>query len=312
MHDGVPRAYRIHLPPKLVVGAPLVIQLHGGGGNGRGIDRLTRFHSLADRGHFAVVSPSGLGHRWNVGRAAAGRGEDAHDGEVADAASSPTSGADDVGFLTTLIDCVAAWLPIDRQRVSVVGISNGAMMSARLAAERPDSVAAIGQVAGTAPIEARQWWHPTRPVPVIQIHGTADPILPYAGGDVQLRRSLRRGAGQVLGVDEWANLLVATNRTAAGAGGPSPAPGAGGPSPAPGADGTSPQPEVTTPAPGVTVRAWRGPTPEADVQFWRVDGGGHTWPGGIQYLPERLVGPTSDAFDATAVMWRFLAAHIRE
>jgi polyhydroxybutyrate depolymerase len=62
----------------------------------------------------------------------------------------------------------------------------------------------------------------------------------------------------------------------------------------------------------VTVRTWHGQTPEADVQFWRVDGGGHTWPGGIQYLPERMIGPTSHAFDATAVMWRFLAAHIRE
>src|SRR3984957_19425132 len=92
-HDGRPRQYRVHVPPVLPVGSPVLIQLHGGGGNGRGLDHLTRFHPLADQERFAVVSPSAFARHWNDGR-------------------FPDT-ADDVGFLATLIDCVARWLPID-------------------------------------------------------------------------------------------------------------------------------------------------------------------------------------------------------
>jgi polyhydroxybutyrate depolymerase len=245
------------------LGAPLLVQLHGGGGNGGGLDRLTRFHALADRERLVVVSPNGFERHWNDGRVA---------GDV-----------DDVGFVAALIDCLAGWLPIDRARVFAVGISNGAMMAARLASELPDRVAAFGQVAGTVAADAQAWWRPGRPVPLIQIHGSGDTILPYAGGAVRARRRGGPDRGQVLGVDAWADL-VATNN-AAGA------------------------PTVTRVGPDVSVRAWRGPTPQSDIEFWRVEGGGHTWPGGIQYLPAGIIGPTTDTFDATAAIWRFLVTH---
>jgi polyhydroxybutyrate depolymerase len=266
VHDGRRRAYRVHVPPVVPVNAPLVIQLHGGGGNGTGLDRLTRWHALADRERFAVVSPNGFDRHWNDGRLPAMAGD-----------------VDDVGFVATLIDCVAGWLPIDRGRVYVAGISNGAMMAARLASQLPDRIAAFAQVAGTVSADAPTWRHPARPVPIIQIHGTGDAIVPYAGGAVRTRRRDSADRGRVLGVDEWAALVVRHN----------------------GATG----PEVAGTAPDTTVRAWRGPTAQSDVEFWRVEGGGHTWPGGIQYLPIGIVGATSTTFDATAEIWRFVSRH---
>jgi polyhydroxybutyrate depolymerase len=256
------------LPPVLPVGAPLVIQLHGGGGNGHGLDRLTRFHTLADQERFAVLSPSGVNRRWNDGRAIRGARP-----------AAPAAGADDVGFIAALIDCVAGWLPVDRRRVYVVGISNGAMMAARLASQIPDRIAAYAQVAATVAIDAPNWWHPDRPVPFINIGGTADPIVPYLGGEVRGGRRDRPDLGRVLAVDQWAALLAAHNHSIG--------------------------PETHALPPDLSVRTWRGQTPQGDLEFWRVDGGGHTWPGGIQYLPARIIGTTSATFDATTAIWRF-------
>jgi len=268
-HDGLLREYRVHLPPVLPLRSPLVIQLHGGGGNGRGLDRLTRFHPLADQERFAVVSPSGNGRHWNDGRV--------------NSPLTPGGGADDVGFIAALIDCVARSLPIDRRRVYAVGISNGAMMAARLAAQLSDRIAAFAQVAGTVAADAPAWWHPDRPVPIIQIHGTADLIVPYAGGALLARRRTGPLPGRVVGVDDWAAMVSGHNRAVG--------------------------PQVTTVAPDATLRSWRGPTAQSDVEFWRVEGGGHTWPGGYQYLPVRIIGPTTHSFDATAAIWRFLSPH---
>jgi polyhydroxybutyrate depolymerase len=267
-HDGIPRAYRVHVPTVLPVGAPLVIELHGGGGNGVRLDHLTRFFDLADRERFAVASPSGYHRRWNDGRHAEANVE---------------ADVDDVGFVAALIDCLAGWLPIDRRRVYAAGISNGAMMAARLATELPDRIAAFAQVAATVAEDAPEWWHPNRPVPLIQIHGTADPIVPYGGGMVQIRRRGDGDLGRVLGVDRWAQLVSAHN-------------------------GATAFDERHIP-PDVEVRRWRGATAQSDVEFWRVAGGGHTWPGGSQYLPVVMIGPTSHTFDATAAIWRFLSSH---
>jgi polyhydroxybutyrate depolymerase len=272
IHDGWERSYRVHVPPVLPLGAPLVIQLHGGGGNGAGLDRVTRFFDLADRERFAVASPNGVDHRWHDGRT---RREPA--------ARQTEEPVDDVGFLAALIDCVAGWLPIDRRRVYVAGISNGAMMAARLANEIPDRIAAFGQVAGTVAEDAPTWWHPARPVPVIQVHGTADPIVPYQGGAVRTRRRGGPDRGRVLGVEEWVALVAAHN----------------------GATG----PTTVRIEPDVTRSTWRGPTPQGDVEAWRVAGGGHTWPGGRQYLPVGIIGTTTATFDATAALWRFFASH---
>jgi polyhydroxybutyrate depolymerase len=269
VHGGQTRVYNLHVPPALdrSVSAPLVIELHGGGGSGDNIDGLTGFYALADTTGFVVAAPSGLGKSWN-------------DGRLETSASS--GGADDVGFISEMIDRVAGEVPIDRGRVYVAGMSNGAIMAGRLACELADRIAAVAQVAGTASVQVGSRCNPGRPVPVLEIHGTADPLVPYGGGTVAPQ--FRGGRGQVVGVDAWASYWVANN-----------------------ADTT--EPLVSSLGSDTTVRAWRGNSPQSDVVFYRVDGAGHTWPGGKQYLPRLIIGTTSSSFNATSTIWQFFASH---
>ena len=269
VHDGQTRVYNLHVPPNLdpAMPVPLVIELHGGGGSGDHIDGLTHFYALGDQDGFVVAAPSGLGKSWN-------------DGRLQTASSS--GGADDVGFLSEMIDRIAGQVSIDRSRVYVAGISNGAIMAGRLACQLSDKIAAVAQVAGTASVEVASSCNPGRPVPVLEIHGTADPLVPYAGGTVAPQ--LGGGRGQVVGVDVWASFWVANNADA-------------------------PDPQVSSLGSDTTVRAWHGNSPQSDVVFYRVDGAGHTWPGGMQYLPKVLIGSTTNTFNATATIWQFFSSH---
>jgi polyhydroxybutyrate depolymerase len=97
---------------------------------------------------------------------------------------------------------------------------------------------------------------------------------------------LRNPSRPALGVDEWARFWVAVNRA-------------------------SNVPIESELPPDTTIRTWHGSTPSCDVVFYRVEGGGHTWPGSRITLPGFLFGRTSRTFDATQVCWNFLAAHSR-
>jgi polyhydroxybutyrate depolymerase len=188
-HDGRWREYRLHVPPLPDARPrPLVIALHGGGGTPASVDRLTGFYALADREGFVLAVPRGVGGHWNDGRPDAPFR--ARIGDV-----------DDVGFIDALIDHVASGGPIDPGRVYVTGMSNGASMAGRQAVERAPRLAAIGQVAGTASPDVVAGAQPACPVPVLQIHGTADPLVSYEGGTV--RGPLGRRRGVVLGVEAW-------------------------------------------------------------------------------------------------------------
>ena len=164
------RGYIVHVPPG--AGAkplPVVINLHGGGGNAENQQRYSGMDRVADREHFLVVYPDGTGRlkrmlTWNAGTCCG---------------ASVMQQVDDVGFIRAVIDDVAKRIPIDRKRVFATGMSNGAMMSYRLAAEAPDLVAAIAPVAGSM-VLAR--FHPTKPVPIMHIHSVDDPRALYNGG----------------------------------------------------------------------------------------------------------------------------------
>ncbi len=267
--EGRVRNYELHVPATLNgAPAPLLIQLHGGGGNGQRINGLTRFAELGDRQGFVTVAPSGVDKGWNDGRSDL-------------ATTAVDEQVDDVGFIAAVIDQVASVFPIDRTRVYAVGISNGAMMTGRLACELSDRLAGVAMVAGTAAADAASWCHPSRPVPMLQIHGTEDPIVPYRGGTV---KALGTQRGKVLGVDALAELWRSL-------------------------DGATSAPTSTTMGPDVTVRGWGGPTPQSDLVFYRVEGAGHTWPGGMQYLPQFVIGSTTNTFDATTTIWQFLSTH---
>jgi len=139
---GTERTYRVHLPPSLkrVDKPPLLIVLHGGGGSGKQMERMTlgKFNTLADREGFIVVYPDALGRHWNDGRGLRRY-------------FSQREGVDDVGFIAALIDHFLRELNVDRKRIYVAGMSNGAMMCCRLASELSERVAAVAAVAGAMP-----------------------------------------------------------------------------------------------------------------------------------------------------------------
>ena len=126
-------------------------------------------------------------------------------------------------------------------------------------------------------------------MPLLHIHGTDDRLAPYEGG-VRLglagRALLWRTWGASIGVENWLALWAGVNHAA----GPT---------------------EQETAAPDVFMRVWAGATAGNDVVAYRIERGGHTWPGARRELPRWLLGRTSYGIDATAAIWEFFAARTR-
>jgi polyhydroxybutyrate depolymerase len=264
-YGGRTRTFQIFVPSTLPLeqAAPLVVQLHGGGGAGKSIDRLTRFNAIGMRENVMVVAPDGVDGNWNDGRTNVDL-------------TAMRENIDDVGFLVAVVDAIGKHHRVDRRRVFAAGISNGAMMANRLACERSDRFAAVGLVAGTGPAEAVGTCSATGHVSVIAFNGTDDPLIPYNGGVGR-----RAQVGEVASVDATASYW--TNR-----------------------NDCNGEAQTTTPSDTVTTRTWA--CGSSTVQFHRVEGGGHTWPGGPQYSPKLVVGSTDSSIDATELIWTFFAS----
>ena len=142
-----------------------MVNLHAAGATGQQQAALTNYDAVADAYGFAAVYPDGIDLSWADGRGA----------------SEPDRrGIDDVGFLSALIGKLVGDFGIDPGRVYVTGLSAGAFMANRLACDRADLIAAVAPVAGTLGVNVP--CNPSRPVSVLQTHGTADPVVPYDGG----------------------------------------------------------------------------------------------------------------------------------
>jgi polyhydroxybutyrate depolymerase len=265
-HGGRTRTFRYHLPPELKPESPLLLSLHGRLGQGKNQEKLSGFDAVADEGGFIVVYPDGVERSW-----ADGRGTTPADQQ----------GVDDVGFLTALVDHFIKEFKSDRRRVYAAGMSNGAMMSYRLACERADRFAAIGPVAALMGQTLAQACTPSRPVSVISFVGTEDPLVPFKGGPVSGDR------GPVLSEAETREKWAAFNACEGGL-------------------AVSQEPE-RDPTDGTRIRReTHGSCREgSEVVFHVVEGGGHVWPGGAQYLPKALIGRGSQEADASRALWTF-------
>src|SRR4051812_21450711 len=165
MFGGLPRTYQLHVPAGLDHAAGLVINLHGAGQTGGEQAAVTNYNAVADQHGFVVAYPDGIDFSWADGRGA----------------SIPDrQGVDDVGFLVALINHLTHDYGIEPGRVFATGMSAGAFMATRLACERADLVSAIAPMAGT--LGAAFPCAPSRPVSVLQMNGTADPVVPFNGG----------------------------------------------------------------------------------------------------------------------------------
>ncbi len=253
---NVTRSYRVFVPPTLDRrrAVPLAVVLHGGANTVDDLVKTTQFDRFAATDEFIVAYPEGVGGYWNAGFCCGTAARD---------------GVDDIGFLNALLDRLQADYRIDGSRVFFAGVSNGAIMAYRFACQRAERVTAVGAVAGAMLIEDCQ---PSRPVSVLEVHGTADTSLPFNGGRVLPRTALATAP-----VPSTAEIMQRWTQV----------------------NGCPPTPKTTVEGP-VRTSTWEGCRAGSRVTLVAVEGGGHTWfAAGL--------GPANGAVDATTVIARFFS-----
>lgn len=288
VHDGLARSLLVREPAGAGNGrAGLVILLHGHGGSAAelvGLDRRATpyrgWERIADRERLLIVAPDGLPGSdglpgWNDCRA--------------DAGTNPAT--DDAGFLAALIDAAVERGAVDPRRVWVTGTSNGGFMTLRMAVEHPRRLAGAAAIVAAMPADS-ECAPPSRPLPVLLMNGTADPLVPYRGGNVA-------GDGD-RGTVQSAGDSTALWRGLAGAGG------------APlvtrfpnrlRSDRSTAVRELSLAADGRPAAA-----------LFRIEGGGHLEPSRVERydgLVTLLLGAQNGDIEMAERVWEFFAASAR-
>jgi polyhydroxybutyrate depolymerase len=279
--DGLTRTYRLHIPPGIEnVSSPAVVfVLHGHGGDGEGMERsltLGGWDTLANEHGFLVVYPDGVNKSWNDGRPLNETG---------------SVDVDDVGFLCAVMDLVLEEFHGDAKRVFVTGISNGAFMSYRFAFDVPDRVAVIAPVAGAISTDILPENVSGAAVSVVALSGTKDPLVPWNGGVIGTEKNPR---GTCISVPASVGFWVQRD----------------------GCENTSSGVWLSNTDVRdlcrVHLDVYGNGTNGTAVWLYEIRGGGHTWPGGYQYLPKMLIGRTCRDIDANQVIWDFFASHPKQ
>jgi polyhydroxybutyrate depolymerase len=290
------RPYDLYLPTSYEIAEPIpvVVALHGGGGRAESAitttctdgdrDSPSCLHNIAEREGFAVVYPNGSGFgllpnlkTWN-----AGGGTDGYNCTSCEACEG---GIDDIQYLGAVLDDLESWMHVDTARVYFTGLSNGAAMSHRAACEMSDRIAAIAAVGGTnqyaATVNCDLIFAPS----IMQIHGTEDPCWTYETSDAAC---VDTSGGLKLGVEEstagWVERFNCSMEPV-----------------------TTELPDSSDDGTRTTRTVWSGCADgAAEVHLLTITGGGHTWPSGEPYLPERRVGRVTTDWDSTLI-WEFFS-----
>ena len=252
-HDGATRSYEIHVPPGYDGASPhpLVLSFHGFTSSGLAQEESTKMNVVADREGFLVAYPNGLDQSWNAGLCCG---------------LSATNGVDDVGFVRALIEDIGGRGCVDEARVYATGMSNGGFLSHRLACEAADVIAAVAPVAGVLGIDEAACT-PARPISIMHLHGTGDPLVPYDGGGLADSASVE---------DSTAGWLER--------------------------NGCTGEPAVTYQNGMATCETVDQCSGDASVTVCTIEGGGHCWPG----QPCRMLGDLGESttdIDANEAMW---------
>ena len=278
-HEGIERTYHISLPQGFNKNkpSPLVLALHGGGGEGRKFDQTTQgtITAAAHQRGVVLVFPEGVNKHWSDGRTMGFKKET----------------YDDAGFISKIIDTMVRDYGIDPRRVYATGISNGGFMSVRLAMELSEKIAAVAPVTAqlSKPLKDRT---PKLPISVMIVNGTKDPLVPFEGGHVRLFR-FGRSRGEILSTAATVEHFRRHNccdKTPKKSRLPDKDPN----------DGTT-----------VEVEKYAGCKNGAEVILVKVIGGGHTWPGGVQYLKPRIIGAVCRDINASELILDFFLRHSR-
>lgn len=269
-HDGVERLYRVHVPASYNPArpTPVLFALHGGGGN-MDIQANDAYYGLvtkSEREGFVAVFPNGYSRfeggrfaTWNAGNCCG---------------SARDKSVDDVGFIRNVFERLMLQINVDRNRVYATGMSNGGMMSYRLACELPDVFKAIAAVAGT---DGTRGCGAGQPVPVLHIHAMDDTHVLFTGGagpDALVNVAFTSVPDTVA---KWVRH-----------------------------NSCQPTPQRVLEKPGAYCEAYSGCRANAQVQLCVTETGGHSWPGGTK---PRGGSAASQALSANDVMWDFFSRH---
>ena len=291
--EGVERTYVIHLPKGYDEKRhyPLVMLLHAANQDADDMARLTRFNQLADKDSVIAVYPNALHGRWNFGVHAVARptmrrgpygrrGPGRYPpggGRGPRERENRTSPADDIEFFNQLLDKIAIRDAVDKSRIYATGLSDGGFMTIKVGCSLADRIAAIAPVGAAMP--KTLVCVPARPIPVLMINGTSDPVVSYGGN------SGRNGRTPTISAEDTAKAWAKLNRC-----------------------GEKPGHSKLERRKGgmeTHIDTYEGCQQGAQVVLYSVKGAGNTWPGGEQYMVEKEIGKTSMDFDANEVIWSF-------
>lgn len=264
LHKGIYRSYRIYIPAinDGIKKVPLVFNLHGLRSNAMEQELYGDFRAIADTANFIIVSANGSNviftiNGWNT-------------------FNTIGTGADDLGFISQLLDTVNVKYPINKNKVYATGMSNGGFMSYELACFLSHRVAAIASVTGSMTEERRIKCDAKHATPIMQIHGTADNTVGYDG------TNFLSGSPSFTHIDSLMQYWVKFNSC-----------------------GTS---AIKTTLPNISTTdgctaehyVWSGGKESSSVELYKIIDGEHTWPGAAV-----STGTTNQDFNASAEIWRF-------
>ena len=262
-HDGLEREYIMYVPSSSGPNGPLVFSLHGYDEPAEDHMNYTFMKEVADTAGFMVCYPKAIDDRWNSG--------------ININSNLPTPNVDDVGFISALIDTLQADYAIDLDRIYVFGFSNGGFMTFRLACELNDRFAKAASVSGAMTSTTTASCNSAFPIPMLLMHGTADPFVLYygTGGWSSVEETL----------DQWLNvngcILPAD---------------------------TIPLPDIDpTDGNNIDVFIYQNCTENSSVLLYKMYGVGHTWPGWSEEWEVTLptFGPTNRDIIADVELWKF-------
>jgi polyhydroxybutyrate depolymerase len=269
------RDYLFYVPAGLANGAeprPLVMVFHGGGGKSTQIAREVgpTLQPIADREGFFIVYPNAVDKMWDFGA-----------GKVSEELKERV---DDRGYFGALLRELTSTYPIDEDRIFATGISRGGQASYFVACAFPGQIRAIAPVAMPMPVFMRTLCKDAKSTGVAIFNGTDDPLVPYGGGEIKVGRKTR---GEVMSTDATVDFWRTVN-------------------------GCSPDPTATATIDnkddGMRVVKTSYERCKGDpVLLYRIEGGGHTWPNGSQYLPRFLVGDVDRDIDGATEVWKFFS-----
>lgn len=267
---GKTREYWVYLPKDFssAKAYPLILGLHGRGGDGKNAIKFMKLNPLADTYGFICIYPDGYKRSWNDGR---------------NKTPASKAGIDDVAFLDFLMTRTKEEYLINEKRIYAVGMSNGGYMALTLACHLTNRFAAVASVTGIMAPNPETWCFPSQEIPVLLMGGTDDPIVPYKGGKIS-------NGIETIGFEEAFNFWKTQNNCV-------------------GNSQIVSLPNRSKEGTTVEIEAYTLCQNESEVVLYRIVGGGHTWPGGSQYLPQAVIGKVSKECNAEQIIINFFMKH---